>query len=111
MSWLRWFIALRSRGRVAEHDRDALPAADAGARDPVRLAPAQQLERERQDEARARRPQRMPESDGAAVHVDALAVEPQLLLDGEVLPRERLVDLEEVDRIEREPRTPQRQAD
>src|SRR5262245_64097586 len=48
-------------------------------------------------DARARRAERMAERDGAAVDVGALAVEAELLLDGEILRRERLVDLDEVE--------------
>ena len=39
----------------------------------------------------------MTERDSAAVDVDALAIEPELLLDRQVLRREGLVDLDEID--------------
>ena len=50
----------------------------------------------------------MAERDRAAVDVDLVAVEAQLLLDRQVLRRERLVDLEEVDVVERQARASQR---
>ena len=56
-----------------------------------------QFERQRQQQARAGHPERMAERDGAAVDVDPLAIEAELLLDREVLRRERFVDLDEID--------------
>ena len=44
----------------------------------------------------------MSERDRAAVDVDLLAIEAELLFDREVLRRERLVDLEEIDVVERQ---------
>src|SRR5262249_51841325 len=80
---------------------DSLTAADAG-RDNAKLRlAALHLERERQHDPRPRSPERVPERDRAAVDVDLLAVEPELLLDGEVLGREGLVDLDQVHAIER----------
>src|SRR5690606_18667017 len=56
-----------------------------------------ELAGEGQEEARAGRAERVAERDRAAVDVDLVAVEVERLLDAEVLPRERLVDLEQVD--------------
>src|ERR1044071_2887950 len=79
-----------------EDDGDALAAADAGGGEAVAAAAALQLVQRRQDEARARSAERVAQGDCAAVDVRLRAVEPQLLLDGEVLAGESLVDLHEV---------------
>ena len=57
---------------------------------------------QRQQQARARHAERMAERDRAAVDVDLLAIQAELLLDGEVLRRERFVDFDQVDVGERE---------
>src|SRR5262245_9837102 len=64
--------------------RDALAAADAQRREPALPAALAQLVSEGQREAGARRAERMPERDRAAVHIRSLAVEAEILLDGEV---------------------------
>ena len=46
--------------------------------------------------------QRMPKGDGAAVDVDLRRVEPELLHHGKRLRRERLVQLDQVDLVERQ---------
>src|SRR5262245_6049722 len=94
--WTREFTGV-SRAGVLDQDRDALAAADAGRGDAEALLAAPELQEERQDQARAGRAERVPERDRAAVDVDLVAVEAELLLDAEVLRREGLVDLEEVD--------------
>ena len=48
-------------------------------------------------------PSGWPESDRTAVDVDLVAIEPELLFDGEVLRRERLIDLDEVEIGQRKP--------
>src|SRR5574338_245335 len=45
----------------------------------------------------------MPQRDGAAVHVDLLAVEAQLLFDGQILRRKGFVDLDQVHVVELKP--------
>ena len=45
----------------------------------------------------------MAERDRAAVDVDLVAIEAELLLDRQVLRGERLVDLDQIDVVEREP--------
>ena len=65
---------------------------------PQRLPRLPELEQQRLEQPRAGRAERMAERDRAAVHVDLLAIEAELLLDREVLAGERLVDLEEIDR-------------
>ena len=57
---------------------------------------------ERDDEARAAHPERMAERDRAAVDVHLLGVEAELADHGEALRRERLVQLDEVDLVERD---------
>ena len=52
-------------------------------------------------DARPGGPEGVADGDRAAVDVGLVAVEPELLLDGEVLRREGLVDLDEVDLVER----------
>src|SRR5580765_3872420 len=93
-----------SGGEGFDHYRRPLPAADAGGAQTVPSAAAAQGVQQVQREARAARAERMPQRDGAAVYVGALAVEPELLLDGEVLGGERLVDLHQVHVVEREAR-------
>ena len=93
-----------------DDDRDALPAADAGGAEPVAAAPASQRVQQVERDAGAARAERVAQRDRAAVHVGALAVEPQLLLHRQVLGRERLVDLDQVHLVEREPRPLQRAA-
>src|SRR5205085_222418 len=46
--------------------------------------------------------QRMAERNRAAIDVHLLSIEPELLLDGEVLRGKCFVDLEEIDVVERE---------
>ena len=50
----------------------------------------------------------MPQRDRAAVHVHLVAVEAELLLDRQVLSRKRLVDLDQVDGLERQAGTRER---
>src|SRR6266446_6918740 len=74
-----------------DHYRDALAAADARGGQTVGALPAAQLQRQRQQQAGARRAQRMSQRDGAAIDVRARAIEAQLLLHGQVLSREGFV--------------------
>src|SRR5579872_7603590 len=85
-----------------DNRRDALTAADAGGRDAARLTAAAELQNERQQQARAAHAERMAERDRAAVHVHAIAIQAELLFDGEILAGERLVDLEQIDVRERQ---------
>ncbi len=77
--------------------RNPLPATDAGGREPALESAAAQFEEQRQQQTRAGHAERMAEGDGAAVHVDLVAIQPQFLLDRQVLRGERLVDLDEVE--------------
>ena len=42
----------------------------------------------------------MPKRNGATIDVDLLAIESEFLLDGEVLTRERFIDLDEVEVVD-----------
>src|SRR5262245_23806503 len=87
-----------------EQDRDSLAAADARRGDRVASGAPPQLQERRQDEPRSRGAERMAERDRSAVDVHALAVELERLFDREILSRERLVDLEKIDLLQRDPR-------
>ena len=71
-------------------------AADAERREPVLALSLAELGDERERETRTGRAERMAKRDRAAVHVRLLAIEAKLFLDGEVLGRERFVDLDEI---------------
>src|SRR5712664_2011971 len=93
----------RARARRSydlHRERDGLAAAEAQRDDAASLAPRAQRVQQRHQEARARCADRMPERDGAAVHVELLLGDPELAahaLDG----TESFVHLEEVDRVDR----------
>ena len=61
-------------------------------------------------EAGAAGPERVAQGYGAAVHIGALAVEAELPLDGQVLRGERLVDLDQIQVVERQARGGKRPA-
>src|SRR2546430_1037391 len=90
----RWGVCLG--GAPIDPRRGPRAAADAERREAVALLALAQLVRGREREPCARRAERMAERDRAAVHVRLLAIEAEVLLDGEVLRRKRLVDLDEV---------------
>src|SRR2546430_3257057 len=90
-----------SSGREGFHDhRRPLAASDAGGTQAETLPPAPQGVKQVDRDARAGRSERVANRDGTAVHVGLGAVEPQLLLDGEVLRRKRLVHLDEIELLE-----------
>src|SRR5271166_2897988 len=86
--------------QVLDDHRDALPAADARGRDSILRFTAAQLVHQRDDQPRSGRAQRMPERNRAAVHVDLVAIEPQLLLNRKILRGEGLVHLDEINVVE-----------
>src|SRR2546427_3387354 len=97
-------IESSSSGREGFHDhRRSLAASNAGGAQAETLprAPAGggQVDRD----ARAGCRERVADRDGTAVHVGLGAVEPQFLLDGEVLRRKRLVHLDEIELLELHP--------
>src|SRR6266568_2551641 len=80
-----------------EGHRDALPAADAGAAEAEACPAPAQLVEEVHGDAGAARGERVADRDGPAVDVRLVARQPELLLDRQVLRREGLVHLEEVE--------------
>src|SRR5579859_6661097 len=102
--------ARRTALDALEDRRDPLAAADAERREAVLALALAELGDEREREACARRAQRMAERDRAAVHVRLVPVEAEVLLDGEVLRRERFVDLDQVHVRDRQARALQRLA-
>src|SRR4051794_35592402 len=97
----------RSARRAARLDSfedggEALADADAEGGDPVLAAAAAQLAAEGAGEAGAGAAERVAEGDRAAVDVEPLFVDPELTGAGEDLGGERLVDLDQVDVVERE---------
>src|SRR3954452_2308673 len=79
----------------------ALAAAGADRREPEPAAAAPQLVRERREDACARGADRMPERDGAAVHVDPLRVGAEELRRVEDDRGERLVQLDALHVLDR----------
>src|SRR5262245_43829469 len=80
-----------------EDHRDPLAAADARRRAAERLAAVLELAHQRQQQPGAGRAERVAERDRTAVDVDLPAIELQLLFATEVLRRERLVDLDQLE--------------
>src|SRR4051794_37744290 len=72
--------------------RDPHPDANALRREAVALARAPQLVRDRRDETRARRAERMADGDRAAVDVDLVHRDAELFARGDHLRGERLVE-------------------
>src|SRR6266545_4969883 len=89
---------IRQNGLLQCFDRecDAVATAQAQRRDAALLAAAAQRVDQRGEHARAARPNRMADRDGAAVHVHLCGFDPELAEHGDHLHRERFVDLEEV---------------
>src|SRR5262245_53597700 len=92
MRTLRLTVSMAS-GSLDEHG-DALPAADARRGNSVTPARTLQLARQREREPHPRRPQRMTDGDGAAVHVELRLIDVELAHAGEHLGAEGLVDLD-----------------
>ena len=93
----RYLASKMATGYALEEGRLALAHADAQRRQAVAPAAPAQLVQERDHEARPAHAQRMPDGDGAAVHVHLLGVEPELADDLQALRREGLVQLDEVE--------------
>src|SRR5690606_33106304 len=74
---------------------DSLAATDAGGADTEFFTAPPKLVEQMPGDARARGPEWVAQSDGAAVDVGALARQSQRLLHGQVVRREGLVHLEE----------------
>src|SRR5438132_486997 len=94
-------IESSSSGREGFHDhRRSLAASNAGGAQAETLPPAPQGVQQVDGDARAGCSELVADRDGTAVHVGLGAVEPQFLLDGEVLRRKRLVHLDEIELLE-----------
>src|SRR6478735_7709295 len=90
-------ISSSSTCECFDDDCGSLAPADAGGAEPEgTLPPAEGVEQVR-GKAGAAGGEGMSERDRTPIDVGAGAVEPQLLLDREVLRRERLVDLDQID--------------
>src|SRR5262249_54273236 len=74
--------------------------ADAGRAQSVSGASALERMREVPRDARSRSGERVAERDGAPADIGPLAAQAELLFDRQVLGRECLVDLDELDRVE-----------
>src|SRR5512143_3749400 len=92
------------RGEYFEQSRCAHPTTDAHRHHTETTAALPELVHELCRQLRSRCAQRMPERDRAAVDVDLLLRQPELANDGDDLCRERLVELDEIDVLELEPR-------
>src|SRR5947209_3210584 len=100
-----FFSLAANAGRVIASARTVaidfmLPAPDACRRRSVPLLPAPQLVKQREHQARPGRSQGMAEGDGAAVDVQPLRIDSELLDHCEDLPGEGLIDLDQVDVVE-----------
>src|SRR6185436_18743479 len=81
-------------------DRSA--ATEAQRREPVAAVASGQLVEQRRDDPGTRRPDRVAERDRAAVDIDLVPVEAERTAVGEGLRGERLVDLDQVERLDRQ---------
>src|SRR2546426_11710018 len=90
--------------RLEEPGR-ALPAADAHRHHAVARLAAQHLVGDGADHARARHAERMPDGDRAAVDVQLRGIETERVATVDDLRGEGLVELPEVDVLDREPVT------
>src|SRR5919205_677248 len=84
-----------------EGRRDGAAAAETQRRHAVAALAAAQLVEQGRDDSRSRGADRVPERDRAAIDVDLVPVEPQLAPIGERLRGKRLVDLDEVELVDR----------
>ena len=85
--------------------RDRSPAAEAERREALPPAAPPKLVEERRQDARARRADRVAERDRAAVDVDLVPVEAELVAIGQDLRGERLVDLDQIEVVDADPPT------
>src|SRR5208282_212975 len=91
-----------------DDDGNPLPAPDTRGRQPVLAFAATKLVHQRDNQACTGCAQRMAERDRAAIHVYFIAIKPKFLLHSEILRRESLVHLHQVDVIQRQSRFLQR---
>src|SRR6266700_4570513 len=83
--------------RILEEHRNSLPAANAGGGDSIAQFRATEFTRKRKSEPDAGCRQRMPNRNRAAIHIEFVAVDPQLALHSDELRGKRFVDLESID--------------
>src|SRR5256885_677795 len=96
-------MSVPSGGECFHDHRRALAAADAGGAEAEALLGAAQRVEQVDRDASAGRGERVADGDGAAVHVRLRTVEPQLLLDGEILRGEGLIHFHQVHLLELHP--------
>src|SRR5258705_12417006 len=97
----RWGRGRRSQRLHRERDR--LAAAETERHDPAPLATRAKRVQQRDEKARARRSDGMPERDSAAVHVELLVGDAELAANT-LAAAEPLVHLEQVHRVDGPPR-------
>ncbi len=85
---------------IFQQQRDSLPAADAGGCDSVLSARAFEFAGEGDGETHSGRSQRMPDGDGAAIHIQPGMIQTQFPFTRENLRAERFVDFEAVDLLQ-----------
>src|SRR5437016_257413 len=83
--------------RILEEHRNSLPTANAGRGDSIAQFRVTEFTRERKSEPDAGGRQRMPNRNRAAIHIEFVAVDPQLALHSDELRGKRFVDLESID--------------
>src|SRR5262245_52298468 len=98
-----WAPTLWRRSCPLEDGRGTHAASDAHAHEAVPAAPALHLVEERRRQLRAGAAERVAERNRAAVHVEAVGIDGQLAEARDHLRREGLVELDEIDLVEREP--------
>src|SRR5262249_7909173 len=108
--WRRvWRPGLRTSGAKRpgldplDGERDAVAATQAERRDAPLEIPLLECVEQRRENARAAGPDRVAEGHRAAVDVDLPGIDPELLEHRESLHGERLVQLEQVDLVQRPP--------
>src|SRR5579862_7521932 len=95
------WIAMAASSDRFQHGGDALPAADALGRERQALALPLEKSRGLAGDARAGGTQRMADGDGAAVQVHLRRIDLEVAQAGDRLRGEGLVDLDEVDLVDR----------
>src|SRR5438093_10796679 len=88
-------------GDALEGHGDRATAAEAQRRQPVAALAPPKFVKQRRDDARPRRPDRMAERNRSAIDVDLRPVEPELPAVGQRLGGECLVDLDQVEGVDR----------
>src|SRR3954451_19621199 len=95
-------VSQKSGGGILDHGGEALANAYAHGGESVTHAAPPHLPYERGEQARARAAERMAERDRAAVHDQLLVRDAELARTGQRLRRERLVQLDQPDVVDRQ---------